>query len=90
MLKIAKSLVMAHLYYPLINTNAKVNVLSVLNFGTSLNCNCSSKLKYRQTKKCLALNLSSVEFIMLTNVKMPTSVGILTFMRRIMFRAQLS
>ena len=34
------------------------------------------KLKYRQIKKCLALSLSDVVFIMLTNVKMPTIVGI--------------
>ena len=39
-----------------------------------------NKLKYRQIKKFLALNLSDVVFIMLINVKMPTSVGILTFM----------
>ena len=33
-------------------------------------------------KKCLALSLSDVVFIMLINVKMPTTVGILTFMSR--------
>ena len=43
------------------------------------------KLKYRQTKKCFALSLSGVVFIMLINVKMPTMVGILTFMSRINF-----
>ena len=43
-------------------------------------------LKYRQIKKkFLALSLSSVVFIMLINVKMPTSVGSLTFMSRISF-----
>ena len=36
-------------------------------------------------KKFLALNLSDVVFIMLVNVKMPTIVGILTFMSRINF-----
>ena len=36
-------------------------------------------------KKFLALTLSDVEFIMLINVKMPTKVGILTFMSRINF-----
>ena len=41
------------------------------------------KLKYRQMKKFLALSLSDVVFIMLINVKMPTIVGILTFMSRI-------
>ena len=40
-------------------------------------------LKYRQMKKFLALSLSDVVFIMLINVKMPTIVGILTFMSRI-------
>ena len=38
------------------------------------------KLKYRQIKKFLVLRLSDVVFIMLINVKMPTIVGILTFM----------
>ena len=36
-------------------------------------------------KKCLALSLSDVLFIMLINVKMPTIVGILTFMSMIDF-----
>ena len=35
--------------------------------------------------KFLALSLSDVVFIMLINVKMPTNVGILTFMSRINF-----
>ena len=35
--------------------------------------------------KFLALSLSDVVFIMLINVKMPTIVGILTFMSRINF-----
>ena len=34
-------------------------------------------------KKFLALSLSDVVFIMLINVKMPTIVGILTFMSRL-------
>ena len=34
-------------------------------------------------KKFLALSLSDVVFILLINVKMPTIVGILTFMSRI-------
>ena len=41
------------------------------------------KLKYRQMRKFLALRLSDVVFIMLTNVKMPTIVGILTYMSMI-------
>ena len=36
-------------------------------------------------KKFLALSLSYVAFIMLINVKMPTTVGILTFMSMISF-----
>ena len=36
-------------------------------------------------KKFLALSISDVIFIMLINVKMPTIVGILTFMSRINF-----
>ena len=42
-------------------------------------------LKYRKMKKFLALSLSDVVFTMLINVKMPTIVGILTFMSRINF-----
>ena len=45
------------------------------------NFNCSWKLKYRQMKKFLALNLSDVVFILLINVKMPTIV----FMSRVYF-----
>ena len=49
------------------------------------------KLKYRQMKKFLDLSLSDVVFIILINVKMPTIVGILTFMSRIIScSAQLS
>ena len=43
------------------------------------------ELKYQQLKKFLALSLSDVVFIMLTNVTMSTIVGILTFMTRIKF-----
>ena len=42
-------------------------------------------LTMSQIKKFLALSLSDVVFIMLINVKMPTTVGILTFMSRINF-----
>ena len=45
----------------------------------------SQKLKYQEMKKFLALSLSEIVFIMLLNVKMPTVVGILTFMSRINF-----
>ena len=43
------------------------------------------KTKIPTKKKFLALSLSDVVFIMLINVKMPTIVGILTFMSRINF-----
>ena len=45
--------------------------------------NVHKKIKYRQIKKFLALSLSDVVFILPINVKMPTIVGILTFMSRI-------
>ena len=44
-----------------------------------------TKYMYRQTKKFFALSLSDGVFIELINVKMPTMVGILTFMSRINF-----
>ena len=44
-----------------------------------------SPAKYRQIKKFLALSLLDVVFIMLINVKMPTIIGILTFMSAINF-----
>ena len=43
------------------------------------------KTIYRKMQKFLALNLSDGVFIMLINVKMPTVVGILTFINRINF-----
>ena len=36
-------------------------------------------------KKSIGLSVSDIVFIMLINVKMPTILGILTFMRRINF-----
>ena len=42
-------------------------------------------LKYGKLKVFLALNHSDVVFILLINVKMPTIVGILTFLSRINF-----
>ena len=41
------------------------------------------KNKICSTEKVDTLSLSDVVFIMLMNVKMPTTVGILTFMSRI-------
>ena len=55
---------------------------------------CSTKLSTKfqlliktklLTNKEVSLSLSDVAFIMLINVKMPTIVGILTFMSRINF-----
>ena len=43
------------------------------------------KTKIPTTEKFLALSLSDFVFIMLINVKMPTIVGISTFLRRINF-----
>ena len=43
------------------------------------------KRKILTNKKFLGLSLSGVVFIMLINVKMPTIVGILTFVSRINF-----
>ena len=43
------------------------------------------KTKIPTMKKLIALSLSDAVFIMLINVKMPTIVGILTFMSRINF-----
>ena len=43
------------------------------------------KIKISSNKVCLALRLSDVVFIMCIYVKMPTIVGILTFMSRINF-----
>ena len=62
-------------------------VIKLFSCSTQLSTkfNCSFKLKYRLMKKFLALGLSNVIFIMLRNVKMPTIVGILTFMSGINF-----
>ena len=53
--------------------------------NSAQNFNCSLKLKYGQIKKLFSLSLSDVVFIMLINVKIPTIVGILTFMSRTIF-----
>ena len=57
----------------------------MLNSTKHENFNYSLKLKCQQIKKFLALSLSNVVFIMLINVKMPSIVGILTFMSRPLF-----
>ena len=45
----------------------------------------TAQTKIPTNRMLLALSLSDVAFIMLINVKMPTIVGILTFMSRINF-----
>ena len=62
-------------------------VINLFSCSTQLRTNFQMlvKLKYQQMKKFLALSLSDIVFIMLINVKMPTIVGILTFMNRINF-----
>ena len=63
-------------------------------FSHSNKLEISFDLKYKNMEKLsfffLALKLSDSVFILLINVKMPTIVGILTFMSRIIFYAQLS
>ena len=59
--------------------------LFMLNSTDHKNSTAHKKLEYRQIKQFLVLCLSDVVFIMLINVKMPTIVGILTFMSRINF-----
>ena len=44
-----------------------------------------TKIQTNEEVSCLNLSLSDVVFIMVINVKMPTIVGILTFMSRINF-----
>ena len=57
---------------------------SVLNSTEHESSTAHNYLKYRHMKKFLALSLRCC-IIMLINVKMPTTVGILTFMSRINF-----
>ena len=64
-------------------------VLKLLSYSTQLSKKfqllIKTKLKYRQIKKFLDLSILDVVFIMLINVKVPITVGILTFMSRINF-----
>ena len=60
-------------------------VIKHFSCSTQLSTKFQLVIKYQQMKKCLALSLSDVVFIMPINVKMPTIVGILTFMSRIKF-----
>ena len=63
----------------------RLSIFFMLNSNEHQISTAHKKLKYRQIKKFLALSLSDVVFIMLISVKMPTIVGILTFMSRINF-----
>ena len=70
-------------WFSLLRSGPEVIKLFVCSTQMSTEFQLLIKLKYRQIKKFHALNLSDVVFIMLVNVKMPTIVGILTFMSRI-------
>ena len=66
----------------LLRTGTKV--IELFSCSTKLSTKFQLLLKTKiPTKTFLALNLSNVVFIMLINVKMPTIVGIITFMSRI-------
>ena len=61
-------------------------VLKVVSCSTQLSMKFQLLIKIKiQTNKEVSLSLSDAVFIMLINVKMPTIVGILTFMSRINF-----
>ena len=62
-----------------------INFFSMLNSTEHDISTAHKKTKILTKKKYLALSLSDLVFIMLKNVKMPTMVGILTFMSRINF-----
>ena len=59
-------------------------VITLFSCSTQLSTKFQLLIKTK-IKKFLALSLSDVVFIMLINVKMPTVVGILTFISRINF-----
>ena len=67
-------------------TSPGPEVRKLFSYSTQLSTKFQLLIKTKKmTKKFLALSLSDVVFIMLINVKMPTIVGILTFMSRINF-----
>ena len=68
-----------------INENSGLEVIKFFSCSTQLSTKFQLLIKYWQMKKCLALSLSDAVFIMLINVKIPTIVGILTFMGRMNF-----
>ena len=65
------------------NNSNGPEVIKLFSSSTEHEISTAQKLKYQKVKKFLALSLSDVVFIMLINVKMPTMVGILTFMSRV-------
>ena len=71
----------------LLTPQSGIKVIKLFSCSTQLSTKFQLliKLKYRQIKKFLALSLSDVVSILLINVKMPTIVGILTFMSRMNF-----
>ena len=58
--------------------------------STELKVSTARKTKIPTNKELSCLKSRRCLFIMLINVKMPTIIGIITFMSRINFRAQLS
>ena len=69
-----------------IEIQSATEVIKLFSYSTQLSTKfilLIKKLKYQQMKKFLAFSLSDVVFIRLINVKMPTIVGILTFMSSI-------
>ena len=63
-----------------------LEVIKLFSCSTQLSSKFQLLVKTKiPTKKFLALSLFDVAFIMLINVKMPTIVGILTFMSKINF-----
>ena len=63
-----------------------LEVIKLFSCSTQLSTKFQLLVKTKiPTKKFLALSLFDVAFIMLINVKMPTIVGILTFMSKINF-----
>ena len=70
-------------------TNLGPEVIKLYSCSTQLSTKfqllIKTKIPTNEEVSCFNLSLSDVVFIMLINVKMPTIVGILTFMSRINF-----
>ena len=69
-------------YFEMRKWRSGLEVINFFSCATILSTKLLVKTKYRQIKKFLALNLLNIVFILLINFKMPTIVGILTFMSR--------